>query len=66
MARIEPSEQPKRSPLTEQQVADIRNDTRKQSEIVATYGVHQSTISKIKSGQRWVSTKQARKVAACG
>lgn len=38
--------------LTDEQVASIRTNSRKQSILAKEYGVHQSTISKIKSMER--------------
>ena len=42
------------SKLTEDQVASIKSDERPQNRIAADYGVSQSLVSRIKSGERWV------------
>lgn len=39
--------------ITEQQAVAIRTDPRRQIEIAAQYGIHQSIVSQIKSGKRW-------------
>lgn len=39
--------------LDDDKVRAIKNDPRRQSVIAADYGVHQSEISRIKSGKRW-------------
>ena len=41
------------SKLTEDQVLQIRNDSGKQYEIARAYRISQSTVSQIKSRQRW-------------
>lgn len=45
--------------LTDDQVRDIYQDTRTQAVIAKEYGVHQSTVSLIKSGRSWThATKE--------
>jgi hypothetical protein len=41
------------SRLTLAQVRAIRNDTRRQVDIAADYGIQQSTVSAVKIGQNW-------------
>jgi hypothetical protein len=41
------------SKLTNQQVLEIRKDTRRQIDIAAQYGILQTTVSAIKTGQNW-------------
>lgn len=43
----------KRSPLTLEMVRAIRQDTRKQDDIAAEYGIAQATVSSIKIGRTW-------------
>lgn len=46
-----------KSKLTEDQVQEIRLDVRRSIIIAKEYGVHRSTINRIKSGIRWKHVK---------
>lgn len=46
------------SKLTEENVADIKKDTRYQYLIAADYGINQSQVSRIKNSQRWRHTSR--------